>query len=119
MNAMAKCVAMALVLFGFGCGGGGLATRSAGNISISAGDNAVVTISHSSATQEAQKTVDAGKIAANAAVTGQGTAGASGTPTITTAAPAPEPAPAVARPIDQPDVAAPDPAIIAPITPVQ
>ena len=50
-----------------GCGGGGIATRSAGNISIHAGDNAVVTISDATATQEAQKSIDAGKVNANAA----------------------------------------------------
>lgn len=49
-----------------GCGGGGVATRAAGNISVHAGDNAVITLSQLDATQAAEKTIDAGKVDANA-----------------------------------------------------
>lgn len=78
----------ALCLIATGCGGGGIATRAAGNISVHAGDNAVITLSNLDATQAAEKTIDAGKVDANAsAANAQGgstaTSGDASKPTVT------------------------------------
>jgi outer membrane lipoprotein SlyB len=67
------------------------------------------------ASQAAEKTNDIGKIAANAAVTGQGTAKAEGEPSVTTPpAPATDPAPPASEP-GAPVAPAPQP--VEPATP--
>jgi len=81
----------ALCLIAAGCGGGGLATRSVGNISVHAGDNAVITLSNLDATQAADKAIDAGKVAASAANAQGGSTAGSG-PAALTAPPVNPPA---------------------------
>lgn len=78
-SALLFIVAVALT----GCGGGGIANRSAGNISIHTGDRATITLSRMEATQAADKSIDAGKVAASAAQA-QGGDATGGTATVTT-----------------------------------
>jgi hypothetical protein len=98
MKYMMSLAGMSMAALVAGCGGGGIATRSAGNISIHAGDNAVVTISDATATQEAQKSIDAGKVNANAAASNTQAQGGSASGGSATANPVVTPPPAPPAP---------------------
>ena len=132
-------IAAAFLLIPVGCvstaprAGGDAASRSNGNIAITVNQHGPardgtaefngkpvtgavnIIIASNQTSQDAAKAVDALKVAANAAVTGQGTANAEGEPSVTTPpAPATDPAP----PASEPDASvAPAPQPVEPNTP--